>query len=109
MKKIRKVINSDLESIKTIYEKAFDRREGILDCYYKGFSDYVDFCAKQNYAYVALDEERICGTLLAYEKPDMFLGKVVYIELLAVLPEYQQKGFGTQLLNKVQEDGSRTD
>lgn len=104
MRKIRKVIDSDLESIKTVYEKAFDRSEGILNCYYKGFSEYVDFCAKQNYAYVALDEEVVCGILLAYEKPDTFYGKVVYIELLAVLPEYQKKGFGTGLLNKVKED-----
>lgn len=34
----------------------------------------------------------------------MFAGNVVYIELLAVMPEYQRKGFGTELLNKVKED-----
>lgn len=107
MKKIRRVMDSDLENIKKVYEKAFDRSEGILNCYYKGFSEYVDFCARQNYAYVALDEEIVCGILLAYEKPDIFYGKGVYIELLAILPEYQKKGYGTELLNRVKEDAEK--
>lgn len=100
-------MDSDLENIKKVYEKAFDRSEGILNCYYKGFSEYVDFCARQNYAYVALDEEIVCGILLAYEKPDIFYGKGVYIELLAILPEYQKKGYGTELLNRVKEDAEK--
>ena len=103
MRAIRKAVSLDIESIKKIYEKAFGRREGILQ-YYQGFPDYVDFCLKQKYSYVAVCEEFVCGVLLAYEKTDMEWGKVVYIELLAVMPEYQRKGFGKELLNKVKED-----
>ena len=103
MREIRSVVSTDLESIKLIYEKAFDRSEGVLK-YYQGFSEYVEFCIKQRYAYVAVEEDTVCGVLLAYVIPDMLAGNVVYIELLAVMPEYQRKGFGTELLNKVKED-----
>lgn len=103
MREIRRMISSDLENIKLIYEKAFDRSKGVLE-YYQGFSEYAEFCIKQRYAYVAVDEDTVCGVLLAYVIPDMFAGNVVYIELLAVMPEYQGKGFGTKLLNKVKED-----
>lgn len=47
---------------------------------------------------------KILCVVYAYVIPDMFAGNVVYIELLAVMPEYQRKGFGTELLNKVKED-----
>lgn len=100
MREIRRVVNSDLKNIELIYEKAFDRSEGVLK-YYQGFPEYVRFCMNQGYAYVAVDEGTVCGVLLAYITPDMLAGKVVYIELLAVLPEYQRKGFGTELLDKV--------
>ncbi len=103
MREIRKVVISDLDRIKQIYEKAFDRSEGVLK-YYQGFADYVDFCIQQKYAYVAVEEDIVCGVLLAYVIPDMLAGNVVYIELLAILPEYQRKGLGTALLNKVKED-----
>jgi len=103
MREIRSVVSTDLESIKLIYEKAFDRSEGVLK-YYQGFLEYVEFCIKQRYAYVAVEEDTVCGVLLAYVIPDMLAGNVVYIELLAVMPEYQRKGFGTELLNKVKED-----
>lgn len=103
MREIRRVMESDLENLKIICERAFDRSPGVMK-YYEGFPDYVDFCRKQNYAYVAVEDGEVCGVLLAYEKPDMCCGKNVYIELLAVLPEYQKRGHGTELLNKVKED-----
>lgn len=100
MRVIREMTMDDLESVKKIYESAFERPEGIL-MYYPYFSEYVDFCIKQRYAYIAVEDNVVCGVLLAYEKPDMHLGKSVYIELLAVLPEYQKKGIGTGFLNRV--------
>lgn len=99
---IRKiVVNSDIEKIKAIYEKTFEIREGILSNYYYGFSNYIDFCVKQNYAYIAILDGCECGYILAYQKPDMMLGVELYIELLVVLPEYQRKGIGRKLLDKL--------
>lgn len=106
---VRGVLESDIESIKKIYEQAFNRMEGLIDEYYPKFKEYVDFCAIQKFSYVALKDDVICGVLLACEKPDIEWGKVLYIELLAVLPEFQKKGIGTKLLHKLREDAVNSD
>ncbi len=108
MSVVRTMINSDVEDVKKIYEQAFYKTEGLLNEYYPKFEDYVDFCIKQNYSYVAIMEDNVCGALLAYEKPDIEWGKSLYIELLAVLPEYQKKGIGTELLNKIRDDAANS-
>lgn len=63
MREIRRMVGSDLENIKLIYEKAFERSEGVLE-YYQGFPEYVEFCIKQRYAYVAVDEDTVCGVCI---------------------------------------------
>jgi ribosomal protein S18 acetylase RimI-like enzyme len=98
---IREVTEQDIGSIGKIYAKAFAHNEKILS-YYKGFDQYVVFCMKQAYAYVAENDSGICGVILAYEKPDIFEGKNVYIELLAILPEHQNKGYGKALIDKIE-------
>lgn len=99
--KIRSVKESDIDAIGTIYERAFEHSEGVTK-YYQGFSEYVKFSMKQGYAFV-IEEGTVCGVILGYEKPDMFMGKVAYIELLAVLPECQGKGYGKALIQKFEE------
>ena len=99
--KIRSVKESDIDTIGTIYERAFEHSKGVIK-YYQGFPEYVKFCMKQGYAFV-LEEGTVCGVILGYEKPDMFMGKVAYIELLAVLPECQGKGYGKNLIQKFEE------
>ncbi len=99
--KIRSIKESDIDTIGTIYERAFEYSEGIIK-YYQGFPEYVKFSMKQGYAFV-LEEGTVCGVILGYEKPDMFMGKVAYIELLAVLPECQGKGYGKALIQKFEE------
>lgn len=102
MIKIRRVyFDRDIEKIKMLYEKSFEVNKGILDHFYFGFREYINFCVKQNYAYMAIFNECECGYIMAYKKPDMMFGEELYIELLVVLPEYQRKGIGTKLLEKV--------
>ena len=104
MLEIRKIdINTDVDNLKLIYEKTFERAEGILNYFYKGFADYINFSVKQGYAYIAIFDDYECGYILAYRKPDMMYGEEIYIELLVVLPEYQRKGIGTALLNQIKE------
>lgn len=89
----------------TLVHKAI--REALANCLintdYHGFPNYIEFCAKQNYAYIASLDGCECGYILAYAKPEMMYGEELYIELLAVLPEYQRKGVGTKLLNKLRD------
>lgn len=98
---IREVKENDIDIVGEIYAKAFGHDEKIVS-YYKCFSEYVNFCVKQNYAFVAEDKAEICGVILGYEKPDWFDGKNLYIELLAILPEYQGKGYGKALIDKIE-------
>lgn len=100
---IKNAVSENIETIGEIYEKSFEKQPGILK-YYPGFNKYVTFCIDGGYAYVAIEEDIICGVLLAYEKPDMQWGKSLYVELLAVIPEFQRKGIGTDLLNRLKYD-----
>lgn len=108
MLEIRKIdINTDVDKLKLIYEKTFERPEGVLNYFYKGFTDYINFSVKQGYAYIAILDGYECGYILAYRKPDMMYGEELYIELLIVLPEYQRKGIGTALLNQIREQAQK--
>jgi ribosomal protein S18 acetylase RimI-like enzyme len=98
---IREVTEKDIVIIEKIYAKAFAQHEEVMR-YYKGFHEYVIFCKKQAYAYVVENDSEVCGVILAYEKPDIFEGKNVYIELLAILPEHQSKGYGKALIEKIE-------
>ncbi len=103
-----KKVNSttDLDAITLIYEKSFDKFEGIINKYYQGFPNYVKFCENQGYSYMAFIDDEPCGVLLAYKTPDMMYGEEIYIELLAVLPEHQKKGVGTKLLDTLKKQAT---
>lgn len=100
---IRKIEDGDIETVGKIFLNAFDHPEETLK-YYKGFGDYVNFAVNQEYAHVAVVDEVCCGVILAYETPDMFCGKKLYIELLAVLPEYQKNGYARKLFEQIVSD-----
>ena len=101
MVNIREAEENDIRAIGHIYTRAFGHTEEVIS-YFSGFGEYVRFCMKQHYAFVVEKKSEICGVILGYEKPDMINGKSVYIELLAVLPEYQGKGFGKALIEKIE-------
>lgn len=107
--KVREIEESDYPIVASIYEKVFDYREGFIDRYYKGFEEYLDFCTDQGYGLLIGDDLKVCGVIIGYEKPDMYYGKSLYIEMFAVLSEEQKKGYGKILLdameNKAKENG----
>lgn len=99
---IRKIEEKDINEVGRIYLKAFGYCEEAIN-YYTGLAEYVKFSMEQGYAYTVM-EEALCGAILAYEIPDMFRGRLLYVELLAVLPEYQKKGYGKMLMNQIISD-----
>lgn len=99
--KIRRVEENDIDIIGVIYARAFDFREELIK-YYQGFPQYVKFCMEQGYSFVA-EEDVVCGVILGYEKPSMLFGKVAYIELLAIIPEFQGKGYGKALITRFED------
>ena len=57
----------------------------------------------EGYALIVGDENGDFGVVLAYEIPDMKFGKELYVELLAVIPSMQGKGYGKALMKNVLE------
>ena len=37
---------------------------------------------------------KVYGVIIGYEKPDIYYGKSLYIDIIAILPEEQKKGYG---------------
>ncbi len=77
MRIIRNATELDTDDIKKIYECALYGIEGIVEQYFK-FEEYVEFCLKHKFSYVAIDDDVVCGVLLAYEVPDLMFGKILY-------------------------------
>lgn len=99
--KIRRMEENDIEAVKDVYAEAFERNRSSLK-YYPGFDTYVGFCIDQGYAFVAEDEDKAVGIIFGYIKPDAFRGRAAYIEVLAVIPEYQNRGIGKSLISKIE-------
>ena len=97
---IRLAVKDDYDKIVRLYEKAFEHREGIVAKYYTGFNEYLSFFVDRNNAFMVEEDDTICGAVLVYETPDMFCGRSLYIEFLAVLPDYQNKGVGRALIER---------
>ena len=104
---IRLATKDDYDKIGQLYEKAFDYGEGFVKYYYKGFDEYLSFFVDKNNAYVVEEDDTVCGIVLVYETPDMHCGRSLYIELLAVLPDCQNKGMGRALIDYVCDEAWR--
>lgn len=104
---IRLAVKDDYDKIVRLYEKAFEYREGIVAKYYTGFNEYLSFFVNRNNAFIVEEDDTICGAVLVYETPEMFCGRSLYIELLAVLPDYQNKGVGRALIEYVCDEAHR--
>lgn len=104
---IRLATKDDYDKIGGLYEKAFDYGEGFVKYYYKGFDEYLSFFVDKNNAFVLEEDDTVCGAALVYETPDMHCGCSLYIELLAILPDYQKKGMGRALIEYVCDEARR--
>ncbi|MCM1063184.1 MAG: GNAT family N-acetyltransferase [Eubacterium sp.] len=104
---IRLATKDDYDKIGGLYEKAFDYGEGFVKYCYKRFDEYLSFFVDENNAFVVEEDDTVCGAVLVYETPDMFCGRLLYIEFLAVLPDYQNKGMGRALIEYVCDEARR--
>lgn len=99
---IKALTEQEIICLKPVYCKAFDRSRNVLD-YYPHFDEYIKFSIDQGYAFAAYNESNeTVGFITGYEIPDMMYEKTIYVELLAVIPEEQNKGFGKALLREME-------
>lgn len=103
---VRPCVEADVETIRDIYLNAFGYDRAVLLAF-SGFDKYALFCVNKGYSYILEEKGKPCGVVLAYEKPDLLGGVLLYVELLAVLPEYQNKGYGTTLMSKIETEAKR--
>jgi GNAT superfamily N-acetyltransferase len=98
---IKRITTDDIAAVSRIYLKAFEYPDLMIKCL-EEFDRYVSFFIEQRYAFVAFEEGVCCGVGMAYETPDIYSGKSIYVDMLAVLPEYQNKGIGKSLLHRIE-------
>jgi GNAT superfamily N-acetyltransferase len=98
---IKNITIDDVDVVGRIYLKAFRYPEGMIR-YMGGFEQYVSFFINQGFAFGSFIDDICCGIGMAYETPDMYAGRSIYVDLLAVLPEYQNRGIGKELIRNIE-------
>lgn len=84
-----------------IYLGAFDKKGPIGDLYSKAVAEYLErFTKTENcFIYTLIEKDVIVGFLIACEIPGI-LSRNIKIDTVAIAPEYQNKGYGTVMMNK---------
>lgn len=84
-----------------IYLDAFDKKGPIRDLYSKAVAEYLErFTKTENcFMYTLIEKDVIVGFLTACEIPGI-LSRNIKIDTFAIAPEYQNKGYGTVMMNE---------
>ena len=84
-----------------IYLDAFDKKGPIGDLYSKAVAEYLErFTKTENcFMYTLIEKDVIVGFLTACEIPGI-LSRSIKIDTVAIAPEYQNKGYGTVMMNE---------
>lgn len=83
-----------------IYLDAFDKKGPIGDLYCEAVAEYLErFIKTENcFMYTLIEKDAIVGFLTACEIPGI-LSRNIKIDTVAIAPEYQNKGYGTVMMN----------
>lgn len=84
-----------------IYLDAFDIKEPIGELYSEAVAEYLEWFIKTEncFMYTLIEEDAIVGFPTACEIPGI-LSRNIKIDTVAIAPEYQNKGYGTVMMNK---------
>lgn len=84
-----------------IYLDAFDKKGPIGELYSEAVAEYLErFIKTENcFMYTLIEKDAILGFLTACEIPGI-LSRNIKIDTVAIAPEYQNKGYGTVMMNK---------
>lgn len=84
-----------------IYLDAFNKKGPIGDLYSEAVAEYLErFIKTENcFMYTLIEKDAIVGFLTACEIPGI-LSRNIKIDTVAIAPEYQNKGYGTVMMNK---------
>lgn len=84
-----------------LYLDVFDKKEPIGDLYSKAVAEYLERYIKTEncFMYTLIEKDAIVGFPTACEIPGI-LSRNIKIDTVAIAPEYQNKGYGTVMMNK---------
>lgn len=84
-----------------IYLDAFDKKGSTGDLYCEAVAEYLEWFTKTEncFMYTLIEKDVIVGFLTACEIPGI-LSRNIKIDTVAIAPEYQNKGYGTVMMNK---------
>lgn len=94
-----KLTENDIPDCAQIYFSAFKTHE-LLRPYYNTkeyFGKYISDDDK--FAYGLKYNDKLAGIIVAIQLPSFCSEYTIYIDVVAVLPEYQRKGLGTKMMN----------
>ena len=113
MTELHKMNIADIEQCGDIHYRAFHNRmdEVLAKClpdYSSKFIDCFDFKRYfsrfiedyDKYAFCIICDNQLVGYITALEFPNFFDEKIVYIDSIAVAPEFQKKGYGKEALKQ---------
>lgn len=96
--KFVELTEADLPGCGQIYFAAFQKPDETKPFYNtdRYFGRYITDPDK--YAYGIRYKDRLVGILTAMQQPAFYSAYTIYVDVVAILPEYQRKGFGTMLM-----------
>lgn len=99
MKQLLKMQTEDIEICGRIYNEVFPSKYNTRteQSFIKYFSPFITDYDK--YAYVLKENECILGFVTAVIKPSVLEDEVIYVDAVAISPEYQKQGNGTYMLD----------
>jgi len=91
----------DIDKCTEVYIKAFSKDREVADYYRKLTPIYFERYITSEYclAYVLAEANTIIGMITAIIIPGI-CDDSIHIDVVAITPEYQNKGYGTQMLNE---------
>lgn len=98
MKEFLEMQTEDIEACSEIYMQAFPSNYYNRDKqpFVRYFSPFIDDYDK--YAYVLKKNDVVLGFITALRRPSILDGECIYIDAVAVLPQYQKQGNGALIL-----------
>ena len=94
-----KLEEKDIPDCAEVYFSAFKIREIVREFYRTDYYFIKYISDEEKYAYGIRYNGKIVGFLTGVQLPAFTCKYTIYLDNVAVLPEFQGKGFGTKMLN----------
>lgn len=101
MAELRLMTKDDIKKCTEIYMSAFPKEGKLADCFRDWLPEYYEkyIGSEERMAYVLAEADTIIGLITAIVIPGIG-NDSIHIDTVAIAADYQNKGYGTQMLNE---------